>query len=280
MAKCDRAFLVPYLKDVCTLELMKKKLNGDQYSTESQISKIERICIPKVPTPPVENNDWVWENILWIIALVVMLPLLMVPGGWFMLIGIVPCAGVVLLSYSESNSAFEQKTREYTADVSKRNEAIEYRDMQRKRLPALQTKLSMQKKELQTVNALLQQAYSANIIPGQYRNLYAVVFLYDFFSNGRSDDIDFALSLYVLEQIKERLDTIIVQLSQVLINQSIAISNQERGLEQQQDYQKKMEQRIAQLQATEEDQQMYLEMIACHTQVSAYFAAENYFNRK
>ncbi len=281
MAKCDREFLIPYLEDICTLELMSRKLISERYSTKNIISNIENFYIPNKPKAPRETNDWFWEHILYAVAIVFMLPLLAVRGGFLVLVGLIPCCMILVCAYFEAKKEFEEECSKYRNETARRNQALNQRELEWAKLLALRERLSAQNKEIQMVSDLLQKAYSANIIPGQYRNLYASVFLYDYFSKARfADDLDMVLNTFVLEQIKDRLDTIITQLSEVLINQSISISKQEDALEQQKKYQKRMEHKISQIQASNEEQEMYLDMIESHTRITAYFAAENYFNKR
>lgn len=278
MTRCDREFLIPYLKDVCTLELMKKKLNAEKFKTLSQIDQIENYRIPEEPQVPTRDS-WLLDSFLSVIGLVVFFPLLFTRGGWGMLFIIVPCAMSLFFSYSSSSDKYDREMKEYEREKANRKAALQKRDQERKKLPGLRNTLSIQNQELQTIANQLQNVYSVNIIPGQYRNIYAAVYFYDWFSKGRSDDLDMAINTFVLEQIKDRLDRIIQQLSEVLINQSISIANQEKSLAQQDQYQARMENRLKQIQASHDEQLMYLDMIESHTRVSAFFAAENYFNR-
>lgn len=65
---------------------------------------------------------------------------------------------------------------------------------------------------------LIQELYSVNIIPSRYRGIYGVLYLYDWFGTSQADDMDKALNVYVLEQIRDRLDKIIANQAEMILN--------------------------------------------------------------
>ena len=135
------------------------------------------------------------------------------------------------------------------------------------------------KNELDKISAVIDCAYNVNIIPRHYRDIYTAVYLYDWFSTGMSTDLDHALSMFVLEEIKAKLDIIISKLDDVLINQSHIISNQERAIAQQEADNKRLMNKLNDMQATEEERNCYLNMIESNTRATAYFAAADYIRK-
>ena len=131
-------------------------------------------------------------------------------------------------------------------------------------------------REINRIDALLDRLYSANIIPTMYRDSYAAVYLYDWFSTGNSDNMDHALSMYVLEQIKSRLDRIIDNQSQMILNQSIMMANQVRSMEQRKQYENQMKMKLNRLQTTADEQLRYTRMIEANTAVLTFFANADY----
>lgn len=122
----------------------------------------------------------------------------------------------------------------------------------------------------------LNEVYAANIIPSHYRDMYAAVYLYDFFSTSRSDDLDMALNTYVLEQIKDKLDVIIEKQHTSILNQRLILANQQRSLEEQRAHNAYMRQKIYQIASSIEEQNQYLAMVESNPAATAYFAAANY----
>ena len=121
--------------------------------------------------------------------------------------------------------------------------------------------------------------YNANIIPAQYRNIYAAVYLYDWFSTSGADDMDHALSMFVLEEIQSKLDRIIANQEEMIINQEILIANQRKSIEEQRAHNSIVQSKIATLQATQDEQLRYIQMTEAETAACAYFAAADYIRR-
>lgn len=133
--------------------------------------------------------------------------------------------------------------------------------------------------EWKRVCALREKVYSANIVPRQYRDKYAAVYLYDYFESSGENDLGMALNTYVLEQIKERLDRIMDQLSEVILNQYTMMQNQERAMEQADRHHDEMMQRLNRIEADGEERNKYLKMIESNTETLKYFATADYLWR-
>ena len=124
----------------------------------------------------------------------------------------------------------------------------------------------------------MRQVYSANVIPGQYRNLYAAVYLYQYFGQSQADDLDLVLNTFVLEQIKAKLDVVIQQQSEAILNQRIMLANQEKTMEAQQKHAAMLESKLSRMEASDEERNQYLSMIESNTATTAYFATAQYIN--
>ncbi len=130
--------------------------------------------------------------------------------------------------------------------------------------------------ERKRIAKTLDTVYAANIIPSHYRDMYAAVYLCDFFSTSRSDDLDMALNTYVLEQIKDKLDVIIEKQREAILNQRLILANQQKSLEEQRAHNDYMRQKVYQIASSIEEQNQYLAMIEGSSAATAYFAAANY----
>lgn len=146
----------------------------------------------------------------------------------------------------------------------------------RKKIPALERKIKFYTSEQKKISAILKDVYNANVLPLQYRDVYAAVYLYDYFSNSRSDDLDQVLNTYVLEQLKDRLDQIIENQRVSILNQRLILVNQQKALEEQRKHNAFMRSKARQFSRSVEEQNQYLRMVECNTAATAYFAAANY----
>lgn len=91
--------------------------------------------------------------------------------------------------------------------------------------------LSGTKRELKKATELLQTAYDINIIPTQFRNVYAVYYLNDFIQTS-NESLSTALLHFDLNEIKQKLDTVIKQQEEIIINQAIIQAQNEQMIKQ------------------------------------------------
>lgn len=90
-------------------------------------------------------------------------------------------------------------------------------DIQKKHLQ----NLNEIKREKDEMSELLKQAYSANIIPLQFRNIQGVYYLYDYLSTSTQSLSD-ALMQCNLDTIKQKLDEMINLQSEAIVQQAQA----------------------------------------------------------
>ena len=94
-----------------------------------------------------------------------------------------------------------------------------------------------------------------------------------------ADDLDHALSMFVLEEIKAKLDRIIENQKEIIFNQYQIASNQQKFMEQQQRHSAMMHAKLDQIQANNEERNAYLHMIESNTATTAFFATADYIRR-
>ena len=290
MARYDREFLVPYLQDICTLHLAERKLKSRSWDLAMSVEHYTNGQALHNPDPPYEEPA-AGKVTLCLIAAALPLGLAVflnakAPGdaitgflGFILsLIGIlmVVCAFINLIKIGEAN---EKRKEKYNLLIAEDKVTIENNKAAKAKVAPLQRELDICNSDLQQVETLLQHAYDANVIPRQYRDMYTAIYLYDFFSTGRSDDLDMALGLYMLEQIKDKLDTIIENQTEMLLNQRMILANQQRSMEDQQAYAARMEAKVNRLTQIEEERNQYYHMIESNTAATAYFAAADYIRR-
>lgn len=128
--------------------------------------------------------------------------------------------------------------------------------------------------ELNKASELLQQAYDVNIVPSQFRNLYAIYYLTDFI-NTSNESLSTALLNYNLEKIKEKLDRIIEQQQEVIINQALMIAQNERIMKQN-------EQQLRHLASIEQNSDraaQYAQIAANNAEACAWIGIANYISK-
>lgn len=295
MAKYNREFLVPYLRDVCALHLVQRKILNRIQNLQNTIHTLEQgKPVNKPQYPYMENKVTVGRVISLLIggffAFMVIFGIIgamsgELSGSLFIvpeLIYVVLAAVFILSPLSlmhETDEANGRKYSEYKQQLKSADAVKAANEEGRKKIPDLRAQVDRCTQELQRVRAIGQKVYASNIIPGQYRNIYAAVYLYDYFSNSREDDLALALNTFVLEQIKAKLDVIIANQSEMILNQAMMLANQQRSLELQNQHTAQMQAMAHRIASSAEEQSAYLSMIESNTATTAYFATADFIRR-
>ncbi len=284
MAKYEREFLVPYLMNLCSLELAHRKLSEREYVLDGQAGRLrDGIRFAKKPQAPfIERLPlfWVVMGCITFVMSFLMFSLELNGLGWFFIIGGIAEGSIGYGQITEVKESNARKQCTYNREMAEYNEAQRKNDTdKRTKLPAALDELRRCQLEKRKVTETLQRAYGINVIPMQYRNIYASVFLYDWFSTSRADDLEMALNMFVLEEIKEKLDRIIANQTSIILNQQITIANQQKTMEQQKAHSAMMREKLSRIEASNEDRNMYLGMIESNTSTIAFFSAADYIKR-
>ena len=284
MTRFNRDYLVPYLQDVCALQLAKRRLDEHKASLSVAYDSIQyqkELCKILPMEPEKEPPGCLVNSLMVLGTLTLLFSFLMKWLDLFFLFiffivgGIIELLGALLLS-SETTKINDQREKEYKEKVAKHEALVrQTNDDIKNFLPGVTAALEACKKDLENVNTTLAKVYSVNIIPRTYRNVYAAMYLCDWFSSGQSSDLDMALNTFVLEEIKERLDTVIKNQEATILNHRIMIANQERNIE----LQIELSQKLHRLQLSADETNLYLGMIESNTATTSFFASADFLQR-
>ncbi len=280
----DRTALKQYLHDVCFLEAAKAKLN-QRWNKENNY--VNSLAIPsKMPPKPYDSNfeaiDWGSVGICLLFAVIAGV------GGWllnfvvefifetdFMLyLGCVLALAFVIFAICCIIGSID-KNNETRAVYERAKEAESRR---------LKTETALKKgavsmreavfEEYTAASNLLEKAYSVNIIPKPFRNIHAVYYLYDYICTS-NQSFTSALLFSDLDDIKRKLDTIIYQQQEIIINQSIEIAQNQSLIEQNQRSLKK----LASIEHNTEKAMQYTEIAAINSEACAWIGVANYIKQ-
>lgn len=299
MARYNRELLVTYLEDICSIYIAMRKIDGLVSERQGSINELNRsrmLIPPKEPEYKGESPigcGGIFAAFLCLLGLngffcMAFLtdsntyePVWLFVGAFLILV----IYGVITLmrdladaqdireSNAEMKEAYLEQVKAYDESVAR--EKLE-KELNRPKVQQLREEInSLYISRNQAVH-VLNKLYSANVIPAQYRNMYAVVYLYRWFKTSGSDDLDHALSMFVLEEIKDKLDKIIAQQAESILNQRMMIANQRKSIDNQNRHSRMMQEKIDKLQATEEERLQYAIMTEGNTAATAYFALANY----
>lgn len=292
MAKYNREFLVPYLQNICALHLAYSKLENKIIEISSEdLPYLKRGKPNPKPEKPEVLDTFSGGGFASLVIGSIMLVLILFAfslesetnaGDIFILFfGIALCLLMIYFPVHSIKGRMKRNEYEqlrYQHDMAQYEKIAEYNQKLRTLVPDYEEKFEYYKQERDRIDILLDQVYDANIIPRRYRDIYAAVYLYDWFSTSQADDLDMALNMFVLEEIKEKLDIIIARQSESILNQRIMLANQQKSLEQQQRHSAMMRSKLNRIAASNEERNIYLSMIESNTAATAYFAAADYIS--
>ena len=296
MARYNREFLTAYLTDLCALHFAKEAIKDKIYEKKTWIGKLNQGASVTAPREPkYEKPIGCFSVGLILFGAVSVFAFIgtIVSGNWpgdsgflkFMM-WLVFIVGALMIFFpvkagieikQENDALRSQYESEYRKYEDQLREVRKLNADAKALVPKVIEQQRFYEHELEVVSDLLDRTYRVNVIPGRYRDIYAAVYLHDYFINSREDDLAMALNTYVLEQIKDKLDRIIEMQSEIILNQRVQTALQYKTITDQRRFATSMERKLARLNATAEEQKQYLGMIEANTSATAYFAAASYF---
>lgn len=285
MARYNREFLVPYLNDVLSVELFLAKMQKRLNQINSEIAR-NKAVINKYKKPELGKAPDVWPEAKYIgggccLFGGLLIGVLALAFQIFAIItGVLLAAGILLIieghSERETEREYEETRREYEVQLAAYDNHQEARNEAYSMLKDYEKQQKALSDEIYKLTNLRNELYNVNVIPKRYRDLYTVLYLFDWFSTSAADDLDHALSMFVLEEIRDSLDTMIQNQATMILNQRIMIAKQQESVDQLNRHNQIMRDKLNRLQATEEERLRYEKMIESNTAMNAYFAAANY----
>ena len=112
-------------------------------------------------------------------------------------------------AYLADQQRFANETREYNNDVAYCQAKLN------QFMPEAQKRTKILNAYIKQIDNQLQKAYSLNIIPKQFRDIYGVTYLYDFLSTCQLGLQDAILN-YQLDRIRSQLDVIISKCDEII----------------------------------------------------------------
>lgn len=296
MAQMNREILVPYLQDVCALHLAKRKHQEKITELRAEAVSVRSGAVLARPAERQKVTSTGFSNAAGFggtavgCGLSLIIPILVISLfsnsaadgltdiGNILIIGGALVVGICfvphLISKSSQNASIERENQQNLQNWEQQS-AIRRANAET-RCTQISNEIRDVEQQISVIDGLLAKAYSANLIPSRYRDLYAAVYLYDWFSTGMSDDMDMALNTYVLEQIKSRLDTIIQNQAVQIINQRAILANQARTMNMIERNAQEMREKVSRMNESLEKQNMYLNMIDSNVAATRYFAEQTY----
>ena len=296
MAQYDRRILIPYLHDVCSIELICIKLDREVRQSTSRIKQLENTVYTKHKKPEYPQNGEKKADYTNGVVFIVFGVLALLAGllwiRWLPFLWLVGAVGLALGALFLFCGFFEISEEKRKVDDYYRSRYMGYEralkeyNQKMAAMPSMNCTLQQEKnnrtrlvQELGRALNLKKELYSVNIIPSQYRNIYAVYYLYEFMSSGRETDLEKVIQTFVLEEIKKRLDKIISQNEQIIVNQRVQTALQEEQNRTISNNHREQMRQFAQMRENQSLQTEYLQMIDKNQKVTNYILTADYIRK-
>ncbi len=297
MASYNREFLLPYLQNLCALELVNFGFFAKSHKSQKKIEAFQKELSnnPK-PYPmdiPILTKGRIASLIVGTLLLCIAIggyiinakqgevsstdnlaqALLYGIVGWLFWIGAVKCfISAAREARYEEKEYYPYRLKEYEKTEAKNKKIRE------QELPAAQQEKQQWDAEFERSDALLKQLYSVNIIPRKYRDIHAIAYLYDLFSTSRADDIDAALERYDPNKLEDELTELIDNKTELFIKQRVASAMEEK-LGEAQPLNEILQAKLAQMTVSENERNLYQCIIDTNAVASEYFATTKCIRR-
>lgn len=282
MAKYDRRLLIPYLQDVCCVELLLANVNKTCKETANQLRHLQLgTSMDKEPEKPWQpKGNWIVTLCVGG-ALAVAAVFLILSKTMWTLVGIGSAGLAAFLLYSSSRQLRRQnrylrKMAQYRRDMDGYNNRRSAREENLEKTAQLRDQLEVLRSRRQALGMLLDQLYAVGIVPESYRNVYASWYLCEAVQNGGGEDPALILQSFVLKEAITELEKNGKIPAEVLIRRRVMTAIQHRldhalareytdGLRH-----------AAQLPENREHQALYLQIIEADMAVTRYFGENDY----
>lgn len=233
----NRDVLINYLNNIQTLEFAKNKLETNKDITQDNIYSLAN---PQNIRPPIV--DWgehgsvigfilfffvVALGVKWLLSSIDLFGGLQ--GLAVLVMGLAVVALILYVIYSIKEHADGVKA--YETNIANEKARMISEEKQKQKLISLIPKIDA---DIERTANLLNDAYSINIIPAKYRNIYGAYFLFEYISTS-SVSLSEALYHCDLDEISRKLDVIIDQQREMImelarsnaLNEQIVRQNEE-----------------------------------------------------
>ena len=303
MSKFDRAFLIPYLEDLCALYLAKYRLNGKIKDAEYRMSQYagERKVIKPSPytysAVDFATKLCAFGGVFCSVSAFVLFWGLFInkelyingkPSVFMLLCFVVYLIAAVLLSLKAiSDYRWNDKWNlEMEAQNKERMEAYEQEvavaavenENRRKMYEKCVQEREDLKNSLNIISDLIEFAFSANVIQKPFRDAEPVFFLYEWFTSGMSNDVSEALRFFQIEDIRHKMDEIIQRLDVLILLARIDGARKAVYFENQRRNNESMQRKLDQILDESELRTHYLKMMETNVKATAYFSAADYLS--
>ena len=295
MACYNHEILVQYLRDVYSMELLRNKVQVTSNSLYQRIKK-DKDGISSYQCRPLPVSKEVQKSTPSVIEVLEFS--VSIIGAYFFdfvafhipfigkllgVVGFLLISGLILFVLFMENDSYKSEIKRNQNNFEK--EVAEYEALQQRAaqcqadLDQITPIYNSTQAQLQEIQQNLTDAYSVNIIPNRYRTIYYAYYLYDYFSSCQETDLDRIIQTMLLDQIIAKLNQIIAQQTETILNQRMILAKQDAQMEALQENHNAHLRSLAQIEQNQALQTNYLDMLDTNTRITNFFVTADYINK-
>lgn len=280
VAKFDRKILLPYLRDVYSVELLVLKRQKEYQELCSLLNQYEEAL--QNHREPEEVSVSVRGVVGWCIAAGVLCLLAIVSAMLirysesflYLSLLLLPVEAIciaVLLRQIAQYRKDSARYQEYRKKMRQYQSEEHTRELLREQAAEYRKQIAVFVDQSNVLGSIRHSLYSANVIPAQFRTLSAVRYLFHYFQSSKADDVDVVLQIFSVETLRQNPKPISQKESDQILHQRVLLANQVMGDAVQREYVETQMMEIANRGENVEFRIQYLKMINANQDVSNYF---------
>ena len=283
MSKYDRRILLPYLRNLYSMELAIPQLHKELKALHTTIEELEYLQEHDVPPQEMQPPSPSATIAVGFVSLL------------FLLISIV--AGILTATYADvflmltATSVFttffcvwlfwrrlqnyshhQQQYSRYCDKLADYQSRTDSRKMLQEQIAECNVQISILAEQINEASRLKRNLYALNVLPQQYRTLDTVQYLYEYFRTSKANDIDTVLQIYAVEHIRSKQERLSEKQSALVLNHRCRIADQVNSDPLQKQYYEEQMINISNQEQDPELKNQYIRMLAEDLSVSQFFS--------
>lgn len=283
MAKYDRKILLPYLRNLYSMELVLYRLQRKQKAIHAALEELNQLRASQEPPEemaapsPVSTIVLACLGLLFFLMAAIFSLLSATIDDIFQVPVLVAALAALACAiawwigrrqYVRQKKAYAQYCKELDAYQAQLDRRLELN----KEIGKYKNQLISVTKHIKEAAQLRRSLYSLNVIPLQYRTLPTARYLYEYFYTSKANDIDQILQIYAVEKIREQSDRIPDKQIDLILNQRMRIAQQMTSDPIQLQYYEDQVMELSRLENDPELRNQYIRMFSEDLNISRFFS--------
>ena len=291
----DRPALLLYLQNIRDLEVTKYRIYSKWEKEKQHYQREMAKCDVKPSYQDKPEFEYVGAGCLFYffiieaigLSLGIFVMASMKASGWtaFMVIGALFFWILVLINKpvnrKDQESIYQSQVNDVEEYNKRQDDIVQEATIKYNELLHQRNELAKKyKSSYDHVNGVLNQFYSMNILPSQYRNVASAIYIYDYMSSSQASLEDTLVHEHMengIQRIQSRLNQMMRRLDDVIYETRCIRDDNRANIEQVITKNNQMLKELQSAAISTQDAAQYAELAANYSKANAYFSLANYF---